>query len=259
MLEDTQTIVRRAGDAIMEVYRSAREAGGVRAESKADGSPLTVADRRAHDIIVQALAERWPDIPVLSEEGKEIPHTVRASWRRLWLVDPLDGTKEFVRGLDEFTVNIALIEDGRPVLGVVCVPAKDLVYAGSRASGATVRAGDGPPRAIHVRPAEPGEGLVVMTSRSHPSEKLGAYLRALNVVELVPAGSSLKLCAVAEGRAHLYPRLGPTMEWDIAAGQAVVEAAGGEVVDLDGRSLTYNKQSLVNPDFVARARRGAAH
>lgn len=256
MLPQLEVIARKAGDAIMEVFREAHGADGVESQQKTDGSPVTEADRRAHAVISKALAESWPDIPIFSEEGKNIPFVERSQWKRYWLVDPLDGTKEFIRGLDEFTVNIALIEGGRPVLGVVYAPAKDVFYSGSLESGAVIVEPGQPPRAIKVLPPDPPEGLIVVVSRSHPSDELEDYLRDLPVAERIPSGSSLKLCAIAEGRAHLYPRLGPTSEWDIAAGQAVVEAAGGEVVDLDGRPLAYNKENILNPDFVARGRAG---
>jgi len=252
LLHDIEIIARQAGQAIMDVYRGAQGTAGVKADQKTDGSPLTEADRRAHVIITEALTEGWPDVPVLSEEGRDVPYVVRREWRRLWVVDPLDGTKEFIRGLEEFTVNIALVEEGQPTLGVIYAPAKDLLYCGSAETGATVKEGDGPPRTIRVRLPGPREGLVVVVSRSHPSKELQEFLKHLTVAEMIEAGSSLKLCAVAEGQAHLYPRLGPTSEWDIAAGQAVVEAAGGEVVDLDGRTLEYNKRSLLNPSFLAR-------
>lgn len=254
VIPELETIARQAGEAIMDVYRLAHPADGVESEAKTDGSPVTEADRRAHAIIAAALADRWPETPILSEEGKDIPYDERSGWERFWLVDPLDGTKEFIRGLDEFTVNIALIERGRPILGVVYAPAKDVMYSASLESGATVQEGEASPRPIHVLPPDAGEGLVVVVSRSHASPELEDYLSGLQVRERIPSGSSLKLCAVAEGHAHLYPRLGPTSEWDIGAGQAVVEAAGGEVVTLDGRPLLYNKQSILNPSFVARAK-----
>jgi 3'(2'), 5'-bisphosphate nucleotidase len=166
------------------------------------------------------------------------------------LVDPLDGTKEFIKRNGEFTVNIALIEDGRSVFGVVGVPAQGMIYWGVAGSGAWLQAGDAPPQPIRVRQPEPASGLTVVMSRSHPSPELDAYLADIKVADALPIGSSLKLCAVAEGRADLYPRLGPTMEWDTAAGHAVVEAAGGRVLTLAGVPLSYNKQSLLNPHFI---------
>ncbi|MBU2603177.1 MAG: 3'(2'),5'-bisphosphate nucleotidase CysQ [Actinobacteria bacterium] len=258
-------LVREAGAAIMQVYRAGDAA--LEAVDKADGSPLTLADRESHRVLAAGLEARFPGIPVLSEEGREIPYEERRAWNRLWLVDPLDGTKEFVKGLDEFTVNVALIEEGAPVAGAVYAPALDRLYAGGRGLGAFVQEAGEEPRPITVRSTPPAEGLAVVQSRSHPSPELEQYLEGLWVAERVSAGSSLKLCLVAEGRADLYPRLGPTMEWDTAAGQAVVEAAGGEVrvvlrggaptggplAFADGGPLRYNREQLLNPWFVVRA------
>lgn len=224
--------------------------GEFQVEIKGDDSPLTCADRASHDLIAASLASQFPEIPLLSEEGRDIPYEVRRAWPRFWLVDPLDGTKEFIKRNGEFTVNIALIEDGRPVFGVVGVPAQGLIYWGVAGTGAWLQAGDEPARPIQVRQPDPARGLTVVMSRSHPSPELDAYLANIKVADALPVGSSLKLCAVADGRADLYPRLGPTMEWDTAAGQAVVEAAGGRAHTLDGTPLRYNKQSLLNPHFI---------
>jgi len=246
MLETIAAIAREAGSAIMEVYAGEDFA----VETKADDSPLTRADRASHAVIVEGLQGAFPDIPILSEEGREIPFAERCRWRRFWLVDPLDGTKEFIKRNGEFTVNIALIENGAPRLGVVYVPATGTLYAGRVGEGAwRQRAGERPGPIAPRMPAA-AAGLAVVMSRSHPSAELDAYLRRIDVAEAVPVGSSLKLCAVAEGRADLYPRLGPTMEWDTAAGQAVVEAAGGQVLTASGTPLRYNKENLLNPWFV---------
>jgi 3'(2'), 5'-bisphosphate nucleotidase len=244
-MERLGTIARRAGDAIMAVY-----AGDHAVEFKDDQSPLTAADRAAHEVIVAGLKDMSPDIPILSEEGKDVPFTERQHWSRFWLVDPLDGTKEFIKRNGEFTVNIALIERGAAVAGVVYVPAQDRLYAGVTGVGAFVRAGDGVSAPICVRPADPEAGLTVVMSRSHPSPDLDEYLEGIRVAEALSVGSSLKLCVVAEGKADLYPRLGPTMEWDTAAGQAVVEAAGGRVLTVAGEPLRYNKENLLNPHFI---------
>jgi 3'(2'), 5'-bisphosphate nucleotidase len=240
-------ISRQAGREILEVYGTDFEA-----HAKADSSPLTAADLRAHRLIVAALARLTPQLPVLSEESAEIAYAERASWARYWLVDPLDGTKEFVSRNGEFTVNIALIDGHRPVLGVVHIPVTDTTYSGIPGVGAWREVIDRPRAPIGVRRlARPP--LRVLGSRSHGNAALQTALAALGPHELKPAGSSIKLCLVADGSADLYPRLGPTSEWDIAAGQAVVEAAGGQVVRLaDGQALAYNtKADLLNPDFLA--------
>ena len=242
-------IARDAGSAIMEIY-----AGEFDVELKGDNSPLTCADRASHQVIVEGLQEATPDIPILSEEGRDIPYVERAAWSRFWLVDPIDGTKEFIKRNGEFTVNIALIEDGRVIAGVVYVPAQDTMYFGRLGAGAWKIEGHEEPVKITVRAADESLGLTVVMSRSHPSPELEEYLREVKVAEAMPVGSSLKLCVVAEGKADLYPRLGPTMEWDTAAGHAVVEAAGGTVSQVDGAPLMYNKENLLNPYFIVRGR-----
>jgi 3'(2'), 5'-bisphosphate nucleotidase len=248
LLEAAKSIARRAGREILEVYGTDFEA-----RAKADDSPLTEADLRAHRLIVAELSRLTPQLPVLSEESStEFSAEQRAGWTRYWLVDPLDGTKEFVARNGEFTVNIALIDGHRPMLGVVHVPVSDSTYSGIVGVGAWREANERPPSPIcvrhHARPV-----LRVLGSRSHGSPRLATALAALGPHELVSAGSSIKLCLVADGSADLYPRLGPTSEWDIAAGQAVVEAAGGQVVDLAaGEALRYNaRPTLLNPDFLA--------
>jgi 3'(2'), 5'-bisphosphate nucleotidase len=242
---EISTIACEAGAAIMKIY-----AGEFNVELKGDNSPLTCADRAAHEVIMAGLQEAYPEIPILSEEGRDIPYSERCQWSRFWLVDPLDGTKEFIKRNGEFTVNIALIEDGRVVAGVVYVPVQGKTYLGIRDKGAWLRVGDQDPVAIKVRDVDHAAGLTVVMSRSHPSPELEAYLQDIKVAEALPVGSSLKLCVVAEGKADLYPRLGPTMEWDTAAGHAVVEAAGGTVAMVEGEPLRYNKKSLLNPYFV---------
>jgi 3'(2'), 5'-bisphosphate nucleotidase len=247
-------IARRAGAAILSIY-----AGDYAVEYKDDDSPLTAADKASHRVIVAGLQQAYPDIPVLSEEGADIPYRERSQWRRFWLVDPLDGTKEFIKKNGEFTVNIALIENASPVLGVVYVPVRDALYWGGAEQAAMLQVGLGPARPIRVRSADLQAGLTVVMSRSHPSPELAAYLKDLNVAEALSVGSSLKLCAVAEGRADLYPRLGPTMEWDVAAGHAVVEAAGGRVTTLAGAPLRYNKRDLLNPFFIVSGQKEKTH
>jgi 3'(2'), 5'-bisphosphate nucleotidase len=245
-------IAHAAGREILAVYR--REA--IESVRKDDASPLTEADLRAHRTIMAGLCELAPDVPILSEEGAEIPYAERATWYRYWLVDPLDGTKEFLSRNGEFTVNIALIENTRPALGIVHVPAMSESYwALGCASNAPQawKLAQGAAEPIHVRtPARSPPR--VLASRSHRGDSLDAFLERLGAHELVSAGSALKFCRLAEGQADVYPRLGPTSEWDTAAGQAVVEGAGGSVVMLDGATLAYNtKPSLINPSFVAYA------
>ena len=246
LLPQVSAIARRAGAAILEVYAC----GDSAARSKTDASPLTAADLRSHRLIVAALRELTPDVPVLSEEGAAIPYSERAGWRRYWLVDPLDGTREFLARNGQFTVNIALIEAHLPVLGVVQVPVSDTTYLGVPGVGAWRQAGAAPPEPIHVQ-AQAADPVRVVGSRSHRGDSLDAFLGRLGAFELKPIGSSLKFCLVAEGSADVYPRLGPTSEWDTAAAHAVAAAAGAAVVQLDGAPLRYNdKADLINPFFV---------
>jgi len=251
LLDAVLDLARRAGEAVLAVYGSE-----FAVQAKEDRSPLTEADLRAHGVIVAGLAALTPDLPVLSEESAAEPYDVRAGWGRYWLVDPLDGTREFVRRNGEFTVNIALIDGHSPRLGVVYAPALDLAYGGGAALGAFRQAGTGGRTPIHVtvpaaRPAR------VVGSRSHAGESLARFLANLGEHALLSMGSSLKLCLVAEGAADVYPRLGPTSEWDTAAAQAVVEGAGGRVTDLAGEPLRYNaKAELLNPHFLVFGDRG---
>ena len=242
-----EPIARAAGDAILTIYRQP-----FAVEYKQDESPLTAADQGAHEVIVQALARLTPDIPVLSEESDAETMQARLGWSRYWLVDPLDGTKEFVSRNGEFTVNIALIDHGRPVWGLVYAPVLDKLWYGGKEVGAW-RVADGTHKAIQTRPHEAGQAWRVVGSRNHLSQATLDYLAPLGEVELVSMGSSLKFCIIAEGGAELYPRLAPTSEWDTAAAQAVLEGAGGSVTQLDGSSLAYNKPDILNPWFVARA------
>jgi 3'(2'), 5'-bisphosphate nucleotidase len=244
-------LAKKAGKAILQVYN-----GEIAVEIKDDKSPLTAADKASHEIIAAGLKALTPDIPILSEEGRDVPYEERKNWERFWLVDPLDGTKEFIKRNGEFTVNIALIEGNAPVFGVVYVPVQDKMYVGIVGEGAFLQEGDGEPRKIQVRKPDPKAGLTVVMSRSHPSPELQEYLKDIKVAEALPVGSSLKLCAVAEGKADLYPRLGPTMEWDTGAGQAVVQAAGGTVLMLEGKPLPYNKENLLNPYFIVKGSDG---
>jgi 3'(2'), 5'-bisphosphate nucleotidase len=245
MLPSVAALARRAGTAILEVY-----AQDFDVERKADNSPLTIADMRSHQIIMQGLQALTPDLPVLSEEASDIGFEMRRGWPRYWLVDPLDGTKEFVSRNGEFTVNIALIEEHAPILGVVFVPVTDTLYTGARRGGAMRQVGAQPPLPIRVR-IPTAIPLRIVGSRSHRDDTLDRFLPQLEPYELVGVGSSIKFCLVAEGSADLYPRFGPTSEWDTAAAQAIVEAAGGSVVKLDGSPLRYNtKPELLNPHFI---------
>ncbi len=244
LLERLLPIVRDAGDVVMSVYATDFSVRG-----KDDASPVTEADERAEAVILAGLAALTPDVPVVAEEAVAAGR-VPAIGRRFWLVDPLDGTKEFIKRNGEFTVNIALVEDGRPLLGVVLAPALDKLYAGEVGGDAFVEDGNGR-RSISCR-VPPAEGLTVLASRSHgDAAALDTFLADRKVAKLASAGSSLKLCLIAAGEADLYPRLGRTMEWDIAAGHAVLAAAGGHVTDLDGRPLAYAKRGFENPHFAA--------
>ncbi len=241
---------RLAGDAILAVY--AEDDFGV--ETKSDDSPLTRADMAAHLIIVDALSVGAPDIPILSEESDGIPFATRGLWNRYFLVDPLDGTKEFINRNGEFTVNIALIENGVPVRGVVYVPVKDVLYFGDQSAGEAWVQRDGEQSTISTRKLNTDQPLTVVASRRHGGEALASCMSVLAThfsdIETTNMGSSLKLCLVAEGQADLYPRLAPTSEWDTAAAQAVVEAAGGKVVDTSLSLLRYNtKENILNPFF----------
>jgi 3'(2'), 5'-bisphosphate nucleotidase len=238
-------LARQAGDAILDIYNTEFEV-----EKKEDNSPLTAADKAAHQIIVSTLESLTPDIPVLSEESAEISYAVRQQWQRYWLIDPLDGTREFIKRNGEFTVNIALIEGHTPSLGVVHAPVLGTTYYGAKGDGAWKKGADEAAESICV--TNPRQlPTRVAGSRSHAGDSLLRFLENLGDHELVSMGSSLKLCLVAEGRADIYPRLGPTSEWDTAAAQAVVEAAGGHVTTLDLNPLEYNtKDSLLNPHFL---------
>jgi 3'(2'), 5'-bisphosphate nucleotidase len=238
-------LAREAGRATMRYY--ADEAPS-EVRQKDDRSPVTLADEVAHDILVDGLQKLDPSTPVVSEEADAATFETRRSWRRFWLVDPLDGTKEFIKRRAEFTVNVALIEEGEPVLGVVLAPALDLLYWAVKGEGAWREERGGAPERIYSSHPKPGAPLTVVESLSHPSPELEEYLRTIPVARRVKAGSSLKFCWVAEGKADIYPRLGPTMEWDVAAGDCVYRQSGRNG---ERRSpLTYNKPDLRNPSFV---------
>lgn len=283
LLKIAQKAAQEAGAEILRIYTDPSQDFGI--EKKADNSPLTLADKAAHLCIMRYLQET--DIPVLSEEGQHLPYEVRKTWKRLWVVDPLDGTKEFIKKNGEFTVNIALVEDCSPVLGVIYIPVTGVMYYGIVGKGAwkmtlsnstskarTIEAlpiegatgvfgvatecGYGPAKGSNypVATTERGEGpFVVVASRSHMSPETEAYVEEIrrlhSNVQLISSGSSIKICLVAEGAADAYPRYAPTMEWDTAAGDAIARAAGKQVLDVQtGNPLTYNKEDLHNPWFL---------
>jgi len=248
LLDGVRALCLDAGNVILDVYRTAFEVTG-----KSDGSPVTEADARAEAVIVKGLRRLAPGIPVVAEESVAAGH-IPDTGSEFWLVDPLDGTREFISRNGEFTVNIALIREGVPVLGVVYAPAIGTLYEGKAGLGA-IRTAGGSRHTLCVRPP-PAAGLTVVASRSHGDmDEIARFLGGRPVENLLQVGSSLKLCRVAEGVADLYPRLGRTMEWDIAAGQAVLEAAGGRVQTLDGTPLRYGKPGFENPHFVASGAR----
>ena len=246
LLTEICAIARAAGDAILEVY--ARE---FNVRLKEDRSPLTEADSLAHRIIGERLGVFDSTLPMLSEESAPQDIAQRRTWTRYWLVDPLDGTKEFLKRNGEFTVNIALIDAGRAVLGVVLAPVLERLYYGAVGHGAWRRDAWGDPQPIRVRKTA-ASPLRIVGSRSHGDGELASYVAALGPHELKPMGSSLKICLIAEGAADIYPRLGPTSEWDTAAAQAILESAGGRMIDRLGKPLRYNtKDDLLNPHFLA--------
>ncbi|MCK5876392.1 MAG: 3'(2'),5'-bisphosphate nucleotidase CysQ [Candidatus Marithrix sp.] len=246
LLADINQVAISAGEHIMEIYATDFEI-----EQKADKSPLTMADMAAHNTIVEKLQKITPDWPILSEESASIPFQKRSNWQRYWLVDPLDGTKEFVKRNGEFTVNIALIDNHRPIMGVVYVPVTGVSYFAALNNGAYKCLPEQSPQPIKVRHC-PKDNLIIAGSRSHAGESLQKFIAKLGgKTSLVSIGSSLKICLVAEGKADVYPRFGLTSEWDTAAAQCIVEQAGGYLTDLAMKPLLYNtKDSLLNPHFL---------
>jgi 3'(2'), 5'-bisphosphate nucleotidase len=244
LIDPITDLAIEAGQAILEVYATDFDV-----QAKGDESPLTQADLASHRCIAAGLARLTPDVPVISEEDGLPEFEKRRQWQRYWLIDPLDGTKEFVNRNGEFTVNIALIDNGRPILGVVHVPVQEKSYIGCEGHGSELRQG-GKTTSISVASSS-ATPVRIVGSRSHRGSSLDAFLEKIGETDLVPMGSSLKFCVIAEGRADVYPRLGPTSEWDTGAAQAVVEQAGGKVLELDGKPLSYNqKEDILNPFFV---------
>lgn len=246
LLSKVVEIANKAGHSIMEIYADPHNA----AMLKADNSPLTQADLAADRVISTSLAALNLGWPVLSEESAQIDYVDRQSWQRFWLVDPLDGTKEFIKRNGEFTVNIALVENGHPILGVVYAPALDICYYAAHGEGAYMQRGTETAHPICAKTHCADQPIKVVTSRSHADQRTVALLEQMGEHECISMGSSLKLCLVAEGAAHFYPRLGPTMEWDTAAAHAVVIESGGSVCDLAGNELQYNKPDIHNPEFL---------
>ena len=243
---DALALARRAGDRILEVYRDDFEVA-----IKEDQTPVTTADMAAHDVIVAGLAQLPVELPVLSEESDSVPFSERNVWDTYWLVDPLDGTREFLRGNGEFTVNIALIENGEPVIGVIHAPVFNVAYYGMRNGGAWKKEGNLPAEPIHVRHAPRNRMTVARSRCPSTGPMLQKFLDRIGDHDEIAMGASLKSCLVAEGAADVYCRLGPTGEWDTAAAQCIVEEAGGHITDTRLQDLRYNqKESLINPHFL---------
>ena len=246
IIHEVIALTRQAGSAIMEVYKTDFDI-----QIKADNSPVTAADIKANAIITEGLKEINPEIPILSEEGRDVPFEERSKWETFWLVDPLDGTKEFIKKNDEFTINIALLEKNQPVFGVVFAPALDILYWGCQDKGAFKSIGGNSHKPVSVKP-NLSDPVQIAGSRSHPSNKMNIFTSQFEKYEVKPMGSSLKICSVADGSVHFYPRLGPTMEWDTGAAHAVLRAAGGEIIKYGTyEPLEYNKRNLLNPEFLA--------
>lgn len=249
LIQPLLKIARKAGDAILEIYKNEEDFG---IESKDDNSPLTRADKAANQVICDALENLDPAYPIISEENKAIPYSARKDFEYCWLVDPLDGTKEFIKRNGEFTVNIALLHKNKPVLGVVYAPVLDEMYWGIKGKGAFLKKGDNLQQLTIAPFRMDDEGLHIVSSRSHMNDATKAFVEKLNAPKLVSKGSSLKFLMIAKGEAAVYPRVAPTMEWDTGAAQIVLEEAGGKVLHYEtGEPLTYNKENLLNPFFIA--------
>ena len=240
-------ISKLAGKAILEIYNT--DDFGI--EIKSDNSPLTKADKASNDIIEKRLTELYPEIPILSEEGKEIPFDKRKNWKQFWCVDPLDGTKEFIKRNGEFTVNIALIKDNKPIAGVIFVPVTNEIFYGDIKNGSFKIDSDGNKKQIRVSPKSPSDELSVVQSRSHSGDEENQFYSKYKIKQALSKGSSLKICLVAEGLAEIYFRGGPTWEWDTAAGHAILLGAGGYFVNKDKSELVYNKEVIKNFGFIA--------
>lgn len=250
LLPEVIAIAKDAGAKIMDIYETEFDV-----TQKQDNSPLTAADMAAHRAIVAGLKRLTPELPVLSEESASVPFSERSTWNRYWLVDPLDGTREFIKRNGEFTVNIALIDRSEPVIGVIYTPVTQLCFYAARGLGAFKTNHDNKPQRLQTQ-KKSGDVVKVAGSRSHRGDSLNSFLEKIGPHEMLSMGSSLKFCLVAEGKVDIYPRLGPTSEWDTAAAQCIVEEAGGEVVNMQRQSMRYNtKESLLNPNFLVIADR----
>ena len=253
LIEQVVCIAQQAGDKILEVYN---DVDNFQVEQKDDNSPLTRADKEANDIICTGLIAISPRIPIISEENKEIDYSERKDYEYCWMVDPLDGTKEFIKRNGEFTVNIALIHNNRSIASVVYAPVMDEMYYAIKGEGAHMVKDKKETKISAATFTESDKNLGIVCSRSHLNEETQAFMNNYDAPNKVEKGSSLKFLILAAGGAHLYPRLAPTMEWDTAAAQVILEEAGGEVVRAeDGLPVEYNKANLLNPHFVARAKR----
>lgn len=249
LVEEVIAIAKQAGDAILEIYHSASD---IEIQSKSDDSPLTKADKAANEVICSGLEKLDAQFPIISEENKEIPFEDRKNFKAFWLVDPLDGTKEFIKRNGEFTVNIALVQDNAPILGVIYVPVHKKMYWGLKGEGSYLRIGN-EDKLLGVTSYKMADAnLKVVSSRSHLNDATKSYVAKMNEPDFVPMGSSLKFMIVAEGKADVYPRFIPCMEWDTAAAQIIMEEAGGSVMNIETQQpLTYNKKVLLNPYFIA--------
>ncbi|MFK7864541.1 MAG: 3'(2'),5'-bisphosphate nucleotidase CysQ [Pseudohongiellaceae bacterium] len=256
---DLSIVEKIAGDAGIEILKIYNGSSELEVITKADNSPLTLADKKANEVIVAGLQQHYPDVPIISEEAEIVDYDVRSCWQRYWLVDPLDGTKEFIGRNGEFTVNIALIEKGEPVLGVVHVPVQGVTYSGGVGFDPIKASKDGVRQSLACQPTNAQSTPIrVVASRHHRGERLEQLLQqiaeSLGSADVVSMGSSLKMCLLAEGKADFYPRMGPTSEWDTAAAHAVLLSSGGQIVDLNFAPLRYNqKPELLNPEFLAIA------
>ena len=245
LISSTVEIAKEAGMVITEIYNSDFDY-----QLKEDLSPITAADNLSHNIITKRLKTLTPQTPILSEENCNIPYKIRSQWTQYWLVDPLDGTKEFISKNGEFTVNIALIENNTPIFGVIDIPVTNETYWGSKVNGSFCSDANNNIKQINV-PEDNQNPMRIVASRSHPSNMLASLLEIIVDYEIIEIGSSIKFCLIASGQADCYPRFGPTSEWDTAAGEAIVESAGGQVVNTNGDSMNYNvKEDYLNPNFI---------
>lgn len=254
VLDSIINVSKNAGQNILDIYNDENKFNNI--EIKKDNSPLTLADKASNNIICSSLKKLYPDIPILSEEGKTIDYYERKKWNNFWLIDPLDGTKEFIKRNGEFTVNIALIKDSKPILGVVYAPVLDITWYGSKDIGSFKIEGDSNSKKINViNSIDNNKNIKIVSSRSHSNNpKLEEYTSQFNKFELIKMGSSIKICLVADGSAHYYPRFGPTMEWDTAAAHAIVKYAGGNILNINSKlELRYNKENLLNPGFLVNS------